>query len=98
MEELSNNLRRLIGLHGLSVRDLAPLVGVSEQALSEIQTRKRKHPRTETSHRLADFFEIPLGRLLSTPFEELLQADLADPERYAQVEGKIPRDPRYADR
>ncbi len=88
MDELGNNLKRLLGLHALTARDAAALIGLSAQAISEIQASKRgaSYP---TARSLAKFFEMSTDRLADTPFVDLLATELADPERYKRVEQKI---------
>lgn len=88
MDELANNLRRLLGLHAMrATRDSRLIDGLSPQALSELQSGTR-NPSLETVRKLATFFEIPIDRLLNASFEELLTTELADPERFRRVEAK----------
>lgn len=88
MDELSNNLRRLLGVHVMrSTRDSRLIDGLSPQALSELQSGSRK-PSLQTVEKLSSFFEISLDRLLKAPFEELLARELADPDRFRRVESK----------
>jgi transcriptional regulator with XRE-family HTH domain len=98
MEELGNNLRRLFGLHDLSTRHASANLHVSEQALSELQSGKRMSPRFTTISGIAHFFEVPSERLANAPFEELLAAELADPERFRRVEASINRSRTHATR
>jgi transcriptional regulator with XRE-family HTH domain len=92
MDHLADNLRRLIGLHALKVSTqnqtgAAALIGVSAQALSELQSGTRQ-PSLRTVQRIAAFFEIPMDRIIEAPFEELLAHELTDPERFQRVEAK----------
>ncbi len=89
MDELPNNLRRLLGLHALPARHFTALVPISSQAVSEVMGGKRQ-PSLNTVQLIATFFEIPLDRLLNTPFEDLLAVEIADTGRYQRVEAKIP--------
>jgi transcriptional regulator with XRE-family HTH domain len=89
MSELPNNLRRLLGLHALTAARASQLVGVSQQALSELQLGKRESPRRQTVERLATFFEVTRWKLEDMPFEQLLADELNNPERYLKVEEKI---------
>lgn len=93
MNELGNNLKRLLGLHALPARGFASLVPISSQAVSEIMGGKRG-ASLSTAQSIAAFFEIPLDRLLNTPFTELLPAEIADTERYDGVEAKITEEAR----
>jgi transcriptional regulator with XRE-family HTH domain len=90
--ELPNNLRRLLGLHDLTAAKASVLVGISQQALSELQAGRRANPRRQTLEKLASFFDVPRWKLEDVPFQQLLAEELASPERYLNVEAKIPRD------
>ena len=87
MEQLPNNIRRLLGLHAMSAHSASEIIGLSAQALSELQSGKR-NPSLRTVQRLAQFFELPMDRLLEASFEELLATELADPTRFERVEAK----------
>jgi len=89
MSELPNNLRRLLGMHALTAAKASGLLGISQQALSELQLGKRESPRASTVKRLGEFFEVPYWKLQDTPFDELLAEELASPERFNAVEAKI---------
>lgn len=93
MNELGNNLKRLMGLHALPARGFASLVPISSQAVSEIMGGKRG-ASLSTAQTIAAFFEIPLDRLLNAPFRELLPLEIADRERFDRVEGKITEEAR----
>jgi transcriptional regulator with XRE-family HTH domain len=90
MDELGNNVRRLFGVHAMSTVTGSALVGISPQALYEIQSaRKPRRPSLGTADKLAQFFEISIDRLLNTPFRELLQNEVADASRFDRVEAKV---------
>ena len=95
MEQFANNVHRLLGLHGLTASRAAQkdLIGLSQQALSEIMGGKRS-ASLHSASRLSTFFEIPMERLLNAPFEDLLAEELSDRERYRKVEAKIPQSAR----
>ncbi len=93
MEHYADNVRRLLGLHGLTATRAKCLIGLSQQALSEIMGGKRS-ASLHSASRLAAFFEIPIERLLNAPFDDLLTEELSDRERYHRVEAKIPADAR----
>jgi transcriptional regulator with XRE-family HTH domain len=80
-----------MGLHCLSAREASEHIGLSQQALSELQSGKRDSPRSSTVRKLGDFFGVPRWKLEDTPFEQLLTEEIADPERFRQVEAKIHR-------
>ncbi|HZB35824.1 MAG TPA: helix-turn-helix transcriptional regulator [Gaiellaceae bacterium] len=84
---IQDNLPRLLGLHNLSAREASELLNVSQVALSAISTGKRK-PSLGTLMSLAGFFEVSADKLMTAPFEDLLD-ELCDRERYLRVEEKI---------
>ena len=86
--DVGTTIRRLLGLHALSAAEASAWIGVSAQALSEIQ-RGNRTPSLSTLRRVAEFFAIPVDRLLGASFEELLRNELADPERFRSVERRI---------
>ena len=83
----SDNIRRVLGFHGLSSKALTGLIDVSPQTLSDWQRNKRQ-PSLSLVLELGEFFELPGDRLVQAPFEELLPY-LADRERFERVEHKI---------
>jgi transcriptional regulator with XRE-family HTH domain len=88
MDGFGENLRRLLGLHGLSGREAASLIGVSPQSLSE-WVRGRRRPNLQMLLRVASFAEIPTDRLLHAEFGDLLEHELKDRGRFERVEAKI---------
>jgi transcriptional regulator with XRE-family HTH domain len=86
--DVGTTIRRLLGLHALSAAEASAWIGVSAQALSEIQ-RGNRAPSLNTLRRISDLFAIPVDRLLGASFEELLRNELADPERFRSVERRI---------
>jgi transcriptional regulator with XRE-family HTH domain len=66
-------------------------IGVSPQALSEIQSGTRTQPSLRTVRALANFFEVPTDRLLDAGFGDLLETELADRDRFDRVESKLRR-------
>jgi transcriptional regulator with XRE-family HTH domain len=88
---LADNVRRLLGLHAMTISLGSQHIGVSPQALSEIQSGTRTQPSLSTVRALANFFEVPTDRLLDAQFGDLLQMELADRDRFDRVEGKLRR-------
>ena len=88
MGGFDENLRRLLGLHGLSGREAASAIGVSPQSLSE-WVRGRRQPNLQMLLRVASFAEIPADRLLHADFADLLEHELGDRGRFERVEAKI---------
>jgi len=79
-----------------ATRDSRLIEGLSPQALSELQKGSRR-PSLDTAEKLANFFAIPIDRLLHAPFSQLLAEELSNPERFDVVERKI-RKPRRSGR
>jgi len=86
--EFGANLLRLMGLHQIVGIEGRHIFGLSPQAISDLKYRKRQ-PSLSTAHLVSEFFEVPIERLLDTPFGDLLEGDLADAERFLRVENKI---------
>jgi hypothetical protein len=86
---LAENLRRLLGMHELSLVETGMLVGgLSAQAISLLVT-ERRGPSALMLSRLGELFEIAPARLKDAPFVELLAKELADKERFLRVEARI---------
>jgi transcriptional regulator with XRE-family HTH domain len=88
MDEFRNNLIRLLGLHGLTSREAAQILGLSESTVGKWGTGLRQ-PSFATALRVGEFFGIPADRLATAEFPDLLQHELADPERFHAVETRI---------
>jgi transcriptional regulator with XRE-family HTH domain len=88
MERFPDNLFRLMGLHRLTARETAFILGISESALGKWGSGARR-PSFETALLVSDFFGIGANRLAQAEFEDLLANELADPRRYQAVETKI---------
>ena len=74
---LAQNIRRLAGMHLVSMDALARYVGVSRptlQAMVAHEPARRSFPRAETSLRIAEAFGISLNALYSEPIECLREA------------------------
>jgi transcriptional regulator with XRE-family HTH domain len=87
-EGFAYTLPRLLGLHGLSGVKLAGLLDVSTQYVSLLMKGERR-PTPERLRELGDLFGIDPDRLARASFEELLQQELADPQRYRATEQRI---------
>jgi transcriptional regulator with XRE-family HTH domain len=85
---LGDTLPRLLGLHNLSGAKLAAHLGVSTQYVWMLMNGDRA-PTDARLHKIARLFGIDAYRLLDTPFEELLQTEIADPARYRETEKRI---------
>jgi transcriptional regulator with XRE-family HTH domain len=87
MTRFGENFARVLGLHNLTGRQAARLLGVSEQAVSEWLTGKRE-PGTTNLVQIASRFEVDAVSLVSEPFTAVLP-QLADPDRFDRVEKRI---------
>jgi transcriptional regulator with XRE-family HTH domain len=88
MNRFPDNLNRLLGLHALSAREAAEMLGLSHSTFAKWEAGTRQ-PSFSMALRLAEFFGVPTDRLATAAFEDLLQHELADPERFRTVEAKI---------
>jgi transcriptional regulator with XRE-family HTH domain len=88
MRAFPDNLRRLMGLHDVTARELSKILGLSEAAFSTWFTGTRE-PNFKTAMTISAFFEIPPDRLATAQFGELLN-DL-DAEWFDRVQVKIHR-------
>jgi len=80
---LAENVRRLAGMHLVSMERLAEYVGVSRQSMQKIVAHEREErsmPKAETALKLADAFAVPLNALYSEPLECLQLALEGFPE------------------
>jgi transcriptional regulator with XRE-family HTH domain len=81
---------RALGLHGLSQNFTAQLLGVSEASRSAWMNG-RSTPSLAKAIDIAQLFQISTDRLMRAELAELLQSELADPERFKRVEARIRR-------
>jgi DNA-binding XRE family transcriptional regulator len=85
---LHHNLKRLAGMHGLPMRDLAALIGASESVVNKWQTGAR-NPSFTYALRVGELFQVDAGKLATMTFDELLERDLTA-EQYRRAELKAP--------
>ena len=90
VERFPDNLNRLLGLHDLTDREAAEILGLSQSTLGKWQTRVRR-PSFGMALRVAEFFGVPADRLATADFSDLLSHELADPARFEAVETRIHR-------
>ena len=90
VSRFSDNFVRLIGLHALTQNTAAALVGVSGATMSAWMNGKTT-PSLQKAIAVGELFQISANRLMGAEFSELLANELADPERYQQVEERIRR-------
>jgi transcriptional regulator with XRE-family HTH domain len=84
---LDTNLTRLFGLHALSNRDAAKLLGASPQAISAWTVGNRM-PSAEYLLAIGRIFEVNPTALLDLEPHQLVES-LADPQRFRRVEQRI---------
>lgn len=90
VERFADNLARLLGVHRLEAKEAATLLGMSQSAFSKWSTRARR-PSFTAALVVGDFFGVPADRLARADFADLLEHELADPERFREVEAEIRR-------
>jgi transcriptional regulator with XRE-family HTH domain len=88
MQRFSDNLNRLLGMHDLTAREAAKILGLSQSTFAKWGTGLRQ-PSFATALKVGEFFGVPADRLATAEFEDLLQNELADPERFQAVETRI---------
>src|SRR5436305_12057630 len=88
MDQFKNNLTRLLGIHNLTAREAANILGLSQSTVGKWGTGLRQ-PSFGTALKVGEFFGIPADRLATAEFQDLLQHELADPERFEAVETRI---------
>lgn len=88
VEHFADNLERLLGLHKISAKEAASLLGLSQSSFSKWSTGKR-NPGFGTALKLGEFFQVSAEKLARSPFSELLANELSSAERFEQVERKI---------
>lgn len=81
-------LPRLMGLHNLSGTRAALLLDMSPQHLALLMNGKR-NPTYERLRAIGDLFGIQTDRLVDTPFEDILEHEIADPQRFRDTEQRI---------
>jgi transcriptional regulator with XRE-family HTH domain len=69
-DNLAENVRRLAGLHLMSLEQVAEAAGISRAGMMKIvasDPTKRSYPKAETAIKLADLFGVSLNDLYSPP-------------------------------
>lgn len=61
-----NRLRQTRKQQGLTIKEVAYTVGITEQALSYYE-REEREPRRETWIKLADYYDVPVSYLMGLP-------------------------------
>lgn len=88
VKHFMDNFERLMGLHGLYHRQAAPMIGVSVTTIAKWKSGERS-PSFPAALQVAEFFGVPADRLANALFEDLLENELADAERYRATERRI---------
>jgi DNA-binding XRE family transcriptional regulator len=84
---LADNLSRLLGMHRMSVTELARGLGISRQTVSQ-WTNGRYSPGLKAALSLQWLFEIEMLQLVETSFVDLLPI-ICDAGRYDRIELRI---------
>jgi DNA-binding XRE family transcriptional regulator len=86
----ADNLVRLMGLHALTQNLAAQLLGVTSATMSAWVSGK-SHPSLPKAVGVGELFQISTDRLTGATFTDLLEHELANPERFELVEERIRR-------
>jgi transcriptional regulator with XRE-family HTH domain len=84
-DHFADNLRRLAGLHGITMKQVAMAIDATESTLNKWSSGDRS-PSFTSALRVGELFGVDPGRLARAPFEDLLEHELADAERYRRAE------------
>ena len=84
----TDNFGRLLGLHALSQHTAAKVLGVSPATINAWMQGKTV-PSLQKAIGVAELFGIPTERLMNATFPQLLEKELADPERYERTERRL---------
>jgi transcriptional regulator with XRE-family HTH domain len=84
---LADNLVRIAGMHRLRTTELAAVLGIGRQTVSQ-WVNGHNSPNLRATTALQRLFEIDAMNLSETPFVELLP-QLADKRRFERVEKRI---------
>lgn len=61
---LADELRRIRGVRGHSLRKVEELTGISNAYLSQLESGKAEHPSPHVLHKLAACYEVPYEELM----------------------------------
>lgn len=82
--DIKNNVKRLCKLHGVTQRQLAEKIGVTDNSLS--MTLGKNNPQLSTLSNIADALGVSVSQLLASPEEfELLTGGNRPAEENAKV-------------
>jgi DNA-binding XRE family transcriptional regulator len=97
LKRFSENLRRLLGLHQLTLVSAGEILagGVSAQAVYFLTSGKRT-PSMAMARDIAALFGLSVERLLEAEFAELLENELSDGDRFRATEREIAERQRVA--
>jgi transcriptional regulator with XRE-family HTH domain len=79
------NLRRLMGLHEVTAKQVAMAIGASESTFNKWSSGDR-NPSFKYALEVGELFGVDPGRLARADFADLLEHELADAERYRKAE------------
>lgn len=90
MEYFPDNLARLLGLHRVKGGEAAEWLGMQQSSLSHWMAGKRQ-PTWASLTKVAEFFDVRPDSLVGLPFKDLLEREIANGDRFENVERKIQR-------
>lgn len=81
--DIKNNVKRLCKLHGVTQRQLAEKIGVTDNSLS--MTLGKNNPQLSTLSNIADALGVSVSQLLASPEELALLAGKSREEEHGKV-------------
>jgi transcriptional regulator with XRE-family HTH domain len=87
-QKFAENFQRLLGLHRLTAKEFSRMADVSESVISKWLAGKR-NPSFTSARVVGGFFRVNAMRLADADFGDLLADELADKERFREVEKEI---------
>jgi SOS-response transcriptional repressor LexA len=70
LTELSQNIKKLMKVQGISVYELAHVTGIPQPTLHKIVTGVSKKPNSKTIKKLADYFQVKIQALTLSASEQ----------------------------
>jgi transcriptional regulator with XRE-family HTH domain len=84
----ADNFDRLLGVHRLTAREAAPLLGVSATTLSYWRNGRRE-PDRDSLYNISIFFLVDPWDIMEAEPHDFLSRHMADRDRFESVEGQI---------
>jgi transcriptional regulator with XRE-family HTH domain len=86
-DHFPDNLKKLAGMHGLQMKELAMLINASESVVAKWASGDR-NPSFTYALRVGDLFQVDPGKLARLSFDELLERELGA-EQYRKAQETI---------